>query len=1130
MSGSGASGGRGPIDGGGQRRRLVAFSEAGDGVAPPFLAGRGAVVSDVLRAAERVRARWLEAGGAPQAHAMARVVQGAPGAGKTALLGHIGERAGQGESPDATPRLPVRLSVDDLSRPRGIAGRIAAQLPSAGPAGHRAAIARAVARPLDGEASGGGPALNPPFQGVVLALVDDAHLADPGSPAAHAMRALHRGPHALPVLPVFAGRGDLRQRFGREGIGLGPFAGPECFHVLAGLEPVESDALLEGWLADFGVRAGTDELALWQAALRHDAQGWPMHVHDFLAPLAGALAELPRPRSLSGVGLDAVRMAAARRRLRRHARMFGHEGGLIWQGRAGVARLMARLRAAGPQSRAGLAETIRSAFGEEGAWRRELVAAGFLQQAPDPRGAGLGAWSCPVPGLDSLAAADGLPLHLEAAAGDPGRVRAALRADPAAVRRVDAMGRTALHLAAEGRWGAAADELVKAGADPHAKDALGATPAGAWPERAWPPGGAPARRGGRTAKPAKAGGPPAAAARKGDRVPRPAGLDLFGAPASVQVNHCRTPACANFGVPARHEPQRPGPSPGRDALYKLHSTNKGRSPSIKCKSCGGNPPLKSNRGIVEEAVRLAESGGLLTLEETASCPNPNCANHGRPIARHRKGAYRRQGRTPDGEGWRYRCVVCGRRFSVSDPVRLHGRNKDLAADVFRLVANRAPVRAALRELDVGSPNGYYAVLRFIHRRCRSHAGAVDRALIDGRLRLPEELQVEAATQEHSVHWSPRLDGRNAVLTACGAVEPESGYILALSVNFDAGADPFAVQRDAARSGDYRLPEPFRRHARHWLVGDELGSGRKLGARAAKADREALLRWIEAQYVRAERPGDVEGVGLPDGGALPKLARGVQVHLPYTAHAHWLLLRRMLEGAGVRRLQVGLGVNPMLRSAFLAAFAEAVRDGGAHAFLVRHAPCETDAERGERNAQAARELAEWRALLPPGERNGGADGDRAAARLLLAERLGAAGRPEGRGDGPWIAHPLPASLSEAGKEVCWITPRDDVGVGREADLHLGAGTAGVEAAFAEARRAFSALNAPAEASGAVAPHDPAMLEAYLTLFRTVHNFIRVGEDGRTPATRLGLAGSPMGHEDVLWRDGRKARPKGGAQRR
>ena len=118
------------------------------------------------------------------------------------------------------------------------------------------------------------------------------------------------------------------------------------------------------------------------------------------------------------------------------------------------------------------------------------------------------------------------------------------------------------------------------------------------------------------------------------RVPLPAKSEVAGFAREIQVNHCRQPSCANFGVPARTEPGRTGPSADRDLNYKVHSTNKGQTPSIRCKACGDNPPMKSNASIAAEVRWLARAGGVLRPDEETGCRNPDCENHDRSIALH----------------------------------------------------------------------------------------------------------------------------------------------------------------------------------------------------------------------------------------------------------------------------------------------------------------------------------------------------------------------------------------------------------------------------------------------------------------------------------------------------------------
>ena len=42
----------------------------------------------------------------------------------------------------------------------------------------------------------------------------------------------------------------------------------------------------------------------------------------------------------------------------------------------------------------------------------------------------------------------------------------------------------------------------------------------------------------------------------------------------------------------------------------------------------------------------------------------------------------------------------------------------------------------------------------------------------------------------------------------------------------------------------------------------------------------------------------------------------------------------------------------------------------------------------------------------------------------------------------------------------------------------------------------------------------MLEKYVTIFRAVNNFVFVGDDGATPAMRLGFAKEPLQFEDIV----------------
>ena len=494
-----------------------------------------------------------------------------------------------------------------------------------------------------------------------------------------------------------------------------------------------------------------------------------------------------------------------------------------------------------------------------------------------------------------------------------------------------------------------------------------------------------------------------------------------------------------------------------------------------------------------------------------------------------KSAYQKRGRPKSGRGRRYQCKACGRKFSVTNPVRLHDRNRRLAADVLSRIANKAPARGAIRGSGILSSETYYTILRFIHSRCRSHSAAIDRALIDGRLCLPEDLVTESDAQEFTLNWTSRLDRRNVVLSGYGTVDAKSRFILGLHVNFDGRVDPFEINRDAALAGDFDVAEAFRKYAHYWLGGDELTAGRGLSKKLKKHDRVALLEQIKLLYANAHSRRDVEDLELdhhdPAYRKMPPLKAGMQTHEPYTAYAHWMLMHRLLTGAGVKRLQANMDKNSMSRAAFLCAFVEKTRRGDANGFYVRYTKFQTVDERKRILATAKRRRARFRAELPPEIRKD----RRAVARLMMKEWI-TAGQTYGKWRDEWIEHPEP-TMNEPHKAMSWLTAKESIDEERKIDLFLDAGLARIDNVFMKARRLFSALERPVGTSSGhntvwhgYAPYNPRMLEIYLTIFRAVNNWVYVGDDGRTPAMRLGFAREPLKYEDILWPGERVPRPK------
>ena len=597
------------------------------------------------------------------------------------------------------------------------------------------------------------------------------------------------------------------------------------------------------------------------------------------------------------------------------------------------------------------------------------------------------------------------------------------------------------------------------------------------------------------------------------RVPLEVPVTIVRTARTIQVNHCRNPNCRNYGVPARTQPQKPGPSPDRDRNYKLRSTNKGLVPAIGCHACGESPPLRSNRAIAAEIERLTLEDHLHTAEERTSCLNADCVNHSRSIG-HRPDAYRKIGFTENGAR-RYRCKACRSAPCVSEPVRLHAKNRQAAVDVFSRIANKSPVNGVVRGARLNSGAAYYRILDFIHRRCRAHSGAVDRALIDGRLRLPRAMGIESDAQVYTLNWISRMDRRNVDISSYCSVDANSRFILGLHCNFDAGADAFAINAEAARTGDMARPEPFRQNGRYWLAGDELRAGRSKNFTNPDT-RRGLAVAIEELYARAASRDDVEDVELEHMDTAyrtPMLRKGLLVHMPYTTYAHWYLLRQLLDGAGVRRVQVHFDIDSTSRAAFLCSFRDAVQAKRAHGFYVKYSKHYTVDQRrrivGESRARRAAE----RAALPPEEQDN--------VDLIMMKRSLETGSQHGKWNDLWFDHPNP-TMNEPHKAMCWLTPDDGLDADAKAAMFLRAGLARVDNVFQMTRRLFNAFERPLGTSSSqntvwhgYQPYNPTMVGKYLTVFRTVANFISVGTDGRTPAMRLGFAKQPLTYEDILW---------------
>jgi len=132
-------------------------------------------------------------------------------------------------------------------------------------------------------------------------------------------------------------------------------------------------------------------------------------------------------------------------------------------------------------------------------------------------------------------------------------------------------------------------------------------------------------------------------------------------------------------------------------------------------------------------------------------------------------------------------------------------------------------------------------------------------------------------------------------------------------------------------------------------------------------------------------------------------------------------------------------------------------------------------------------------------------------LLIKERL-ACMTQHGKWQDRWLDHPFP-TMSEPEKAVAYLTDLGDYNEDHQAWLYNKASLHGVDSFFNQVRRRLSLLERPIHPKSnkgriwsGYSPYNPVNVAKVLDIMRTVHNYILTGKDGKTPAERLGQAGS------------------------
>lgn len=594
----------------------------------------------------------------------------------------------------------------------------------------------------------------------------------------------------------------------------------------------------------------------------------------------------------------------------------------------------------------------------------------------------------------------------------------------------------------------------------------------------------------------------------------------FKAPApfdGINVNFCKNPKCANFGVPEtpNRGKRRAGvlPQPGD---YNLVASGKGK-PILKCMLCGEGMPMRSNQGIQEELTRVMD---YLVSQDGPSCPTEDCALFSVPLGLAGR-AYVQRGKTAAGTQ-RYRCNCCNATFSGAGKSTKRQRMPHKNRDVFALLISQMALRklAWFTQLDRQT---VYSKMGFIYRQCQAFSADRERKLLEG-MALPK-LYLATDRQTLAVNWSQRKDRRNVMLQTIATADLKSGYVFGMDLNFDPSLNLEDIEVEAAKHGDPGKAQAYRRYARLWLQGDYAS------AVVATAERKAvkkpkgtyhddqLAADIKAEYEDAGVRDDVEEVvGMGKDEKLPNT--GVEVRNQYTVYAHFLMIERMLGHAP--KIRCYLDQDSGFRAGFMAAFHKQIKERRADAWFVKVMKESTIDQKDAAVSRAKKRFQEMQGANPTLARMD--------VEILMTleemERMA----PIGQWDDRWLTHPVP-NKAEPDKRLCWLTdiglPKGETDTEEDvlrhaARLYLKGSLHAVDRFFMQVRRGVRLAERPISSAttqgrtwSGYAAYQPRNLAMVLSIYKTAYNYCLVDAKGLTPAMKLGLAKAPIALEDILY---------------
>ena len=308
-----------------KKEALLEFAEDDEKSAPPVFIGRESVLTDIEK---RARLGWTkDYKGSPGS---TRIIQGAPGAGKSSILAELEKNINKGEDGKTRwlqdePRI-LKLSNSEARDPELVLGRLAhlvdqkkardlmAEKSKFWNASIRAGLPEmGVEVSRSSQTSSKAPSATLSLfqkwldynqltlKGPIIIAIDEAQNLPSGTdlPSSLFLQDIHENNSNLPMSLLLAGLSDTRARAGDMGL-----TRALTVHSVGRFTRKESVELMEKWCAHFGLEMGAQHQRL--QVYCQLADDWPRHLHCALKALAQVIVDKSNAQPDFTGALDAL--------------------------------------------------------------------------------------------------------------------------------------------------------------------------------------------------------------------------------------------------------------------------------------------------------------------------------------------------------------------------------------------------------------------------------------------------------------------------------------------------------------------------------------------------------------------------------------------------------------------------------------------------------------------------------------------------------------------------------------------------------------------------------------------------------------------------------------------------------